>query len=285
MAEPIRIEAHGATLAACRSPGGGIPIVLLHGGPGMGDYLEPVASILSPPRHVLRYDQRGCGESTRDCPCRIEDHVEDLDSVRAFLGANRIHLFGHSWGGLLAQLYARAHPRHVASLALCCSAANTGAAFSMEGNGLEERVIGPLRRSGNPGALVSALLMGFPGELGEAGFRGIMKRLFKYYFAHPESAPRSGDLARISKAGWRATNASIRATPESFLAALELDAPVLILQGRQDPIRETNAVLVARLPAAVNTWVEDCGHFPWLEKPGEFREALLSFYAKTDTAA
>ena len=36
----------------------------------------------------------------------MEKYVEDLDAVRAALGVDAIDLFGHSWGGLVAQRYA-----------------------------------------------------------------------------------------------------------------------------------------------------------------------------------
>ena len=35
------------------------PVILLHGGPGVPDYLAEVAEILAPRHRVIRYDQRG----------------------------------------------------------------------------------------------------------------------------------------------------------------------------------------------------------------------------------
>lgn len=40
------------------------PVVLLHGGPGLLDYLSPVAEMIADLRRVHRYDQRGVGGST-----------------------------------------------------------------------------------------------------------------------------------------------------------------------------------------------------------------------------
>ena len=43
--------------------GPGLPLLLLHGGPGAGhDYLEPLAAI-GDERPVIFYDQLGCGKS------------------------------------------------------------------------------------------------------------------------------------------------------------------------------------------------------------------------------
>src|SRR5512132_114681 len=116
--EMLRIATPGATLAVSHYPGSGEPIVLLHGGPGMGDYFGSFPETLSPHR-VVSYDQRGCGQSSGDGSFDVDKQVADLDAIRQHLGVDRLHLFGHSWGGLLAQLYAKAQPQHVASLALC----------------------------------------------------------------------------------------------------------------------------------------------------------------------
>ena len=49
--------------------GRGQPMVLSHGGPGMWDYLEPLAEMVSDVAEVHRWDQRGCGRSTIAGPC------------------------------------------------------------------------------------------------------------------------------------------------------------------------------------------------------------------------
>jgi pimeloyl-ACP methyl ester carboxylesterase len=114
--ESLRVTTPGATLAVRHYPGTGEPIVLLHGGPGMGDYFGALPELLSPPYRVVSYDQRGCGASSCDGSFDVHDQVADLDAIRKYFGANRIHIFGHSWGGLLGQLYANGHPQHLMCL-------------------------------------------------------------------------------------------------------------------------------------------------------------------------
>jgi len=86
----------------------GVPILCLHGGPGMPhDYLEPLAG-LAEARPVIFYDQLGCGRSDRpgdDSLWSLERFVEELAAVREALGLDRMHLFGNSWGGWLALQY------------------------------------------------------------------------------------------------------------------------------------------------------------------------------------
>jgi len=87
---------------------GGVPLLCLHGGPGMShDYIAPLAD-LADERMVVFYDQLGCGRSDRpDDPSlwTIERSVAEVAAVREGLGLERIHLFGNSWGGWLAMQY------------------------------------------------------------------------------------------------------------------------------------------------------------------------------------
>ena len=99
--------------------GKGIPVVLLHGGPGFSSYYLKLFEELGNDRQVIRYDQLGGGKSDMisDTTMFTIDHfVNELDSLRAYFGLNKFHVFGHSWGTILAIEYFRAYPDHVASL-------------------------------------------------------------------------------------------------------------------------------------------------------------------------
>lgn len=88
--------------------GPGLPLLVLHGGPGGTScgysQLEPLGS----ERPVIRYDQLGSGRSGRpDDPSlwTVERFVEELHVIRQELGLEQMHLLGHSWGGALAAAY------------------------------------------------------------------------------------------------------------------------------------------------------------------------------------
>ena len=99
--------------------GTGIPVVLIHGGPGASSfYLKPFEE-LGNDRQVIRYDQLGSGKSTytEDTTMfTIEQRVTELDSLRKALGINTWNLLGHSFGTMVALEYYAAFPDHVASL-------------------------------------------------------------------------------------------------------------------------------------------------------------------------
>lgn len=93
--------------------GTGIPLVVLHGGPGFtSHYLNPLAA-LGDERPVIFYDQLGAGRSTRTTDSAgwtIAYFVSELDSLRRALGLREFYLLGHSWGTMLATQYLLAHP-------------------------------------------------------------------------------------------------------------------------------------------------------------------------------
>jgi proline iminopeptidase len=81
------------------------PVVVLHGGPSVpSDYLYPLVKAV-PYRSILFYDQLGCGfsdEPTLTEAYSIELAVDDLEVVLAKAGVRRYHLYGQSFGGILA---------------------------------------------------------------------------------------------------------------------------------------------------------------------------------------
>jgi pimeloyl-ACP methyl ester carboxylesterase len=101
------------------------PILLLHGGPGLGsDYLEPLETLAEQGRTVIRFDQLGCGRSDRPRDLSlwtIQSCIKQIESIREKLKLDRIHLLGHSWGGMVALEYLLTHPSGVRSACLCSS--------------------------------------------------------------------------------------------------------------------------------------------------------------------
>jgi proline iminopeptidase len=100
--------------------GSGVPLLVIHGGPGLtSGYLEPFTA-LSDTRSVFMWDQLDCGRS--DCPKNrdlwtLERFVDELDLVRAALTPGAVHILGHSWGTTLAMEWlVTRRPRGIASV-------------------------------------------------------------------------------------------------------------------------------------------------------------------------
>jgi proline iminopeptidase len=92
------------------------PLVLVHGGPGVPDYLAPVADIIDDMCLVHRYDQRGTGGSCWEGEHTIARHVHDLALLLDAWGHDQVVLVGHSFGTNLASYFLLAHPERVAGL-------------------------------------------------------------------------------------------------------------------------------------------------------------------------
>lgn len=107
---------------------GKLPLLLLHGGPGMpSDAFEPLEVLARSGRPVVTYDQIGCGRSDRPRDTSlwtVETFVEELAEIRAALGLSRVHLLGWSWGGILALEHVLRQPQGVASLTLASAPAS-----------------------------------------------------------------------------------------------------------------------------------------------------------------
>lgn len=111
---------HSIYYEQCGNPSG-IPVIVLHGGPGSG--CTPMQRRFFDPAifHVILFDQRGC---KRSLPVGCIDQnttqhlIDDIESLRQALGISKWMVFGGSWGSTLALAYAQAHPHSVSSLVL-----------------------------------------------------------------------------------------------------------------------------------------------------------------------
>lgn len=97
----------------------GVPVVLLHGGPGQGASLDQRRFFDPDFYRIVIFDQRGCGRSEplgevrNNAPSAL---VGDIEKLRDHLRIGKWHVFGGSWGAVLALLYAGEHPAACASL-------------------------------------------------------------------------------------------------------------------------------------------------------------------------
>ena len=86
----------------------GIPLLVLHGGPGAPhDYLVNLEA-LADERPVIFYDQLGCGNSDRPTDSSLwttDRFVEEVEQIRTALNLKEFHILGQSWGGFLAASY------------------------------------------------------------------------------------------------------------------------------------------------------------------------------------
>lgn len=113
-------DGHQIYVEQCGNPKG-IPVVVLHGGPGGG--CSPAMRRYFNPKifHVILFDQRGCGLSRPHAS--VENNttwhlVADIERIRKALGVRKWIVFGGSWGATLSLIYAQTYPDRVSQLVL-----------------------------------------------------------------------------------------------------------------------------------------------------------------------
>ncbi|MEQ3708454.1 MAG: prolyl aminopeptidase [Tateyamaria sp.] len=113
-------QGHRIYVEQCGNPSG-IPVVVLHGGPG-GGCSPTMRRYFDPERYrVILFDQRGCGRSrphasvTNNTTWHL---VDDIEMIRRTLDIDAWIVFGGSWGATLALIYAQSHPARVRNIVL-----------------------------------------------------------------------------------------------------------------------------------------------------------------------
>jgi proline iminopeptidase len=123
------IRVNGAKLWI-ESDGRGDPLVLVAGGPGASHTYMHGFAPLAKTHRLIYYDALGCGRSDRaaaPAEYTLERAVADLDGVRSALNLESWNVLGHSYGGMVGQAYALAHPARVKRLVLANTLASTEA--------------------------------------------------------------------------------------------------------------------------------------------------------------
>jgi pimeloyl-ACP methyl ester carboxylesterase len=238
-------------------------LVALHGGPGnASDYMLSLEQLASPSVAVVNYDQRGTGQSTE--PSRgfgMERYVADLDAVRNALGVESVHVFGHSWGGVVALRYAAAHPERVRSLILMGSGVLTPQAVQA-GQAHRAKRIARLQEQGVIPQTISSLA-----------------DLLPVYFSDPRF-DMPGELRNmyynptVEQETWEAL------ADYDFSSGLDrLNAPVLLLWGEDDPFGMAYADATQQALSAARielVTLDQCGHY-WHECPEVFFAHVRAF--------
>ena len=112
------IEANGVTIAFTQR-GKGPPLVLMHGQEADHSMFDALSERLEHDFTIVAYDQRDCGATiSPEEPCTLADLAGDAAALVAALGFSRAHVYGSSFGGLVAQFFAARFPERVNRLAL-----------------------------------------------------------------------------------------------------------------------------------------------------------------------
>ena len=270
---------------------GKLPVLLLHGGPGAPhDYLEHLERVAETGRRAIFYDQVGCGRSSRtnESMWNVQTFVDELGAVREALGLTHTHLFGSSWGGMLAMEYALTQPTGVASLTLSSSPASIP---------LWEQETGRLRRELPEETQRVLDEHEAAGTADSPEYEQAMMEFYKRHVIRTDPMPEC--VAR--------TFAAIGENPDIYMHMQgpnefvivgtlkdwdisdrlgEIDVPTLVTSGRHDECTPMQAEIVHR-GIRGSEWVvfEDSSHMQFAEEPERYLEVLDDFLTRVERAA
>jgi len=104
--------------------GQGPALVMIHGIGARKTGWDKITAALKDRYTCIRYDLRGHGDSPLPAgPFGLDELVADLEALRERLGVEKMHVIGHSLGGMIGPAYARKYPDRVLSVGLLSTAA------------------------------------------------------------------------------------------------------------------------------------------------------------------
>ena len=266
-----------------RSVGAGTPIVILSGGPGFDvDYMLPVADALPMHRRIL-FEQRGTGRS-RPTQLAAEDMtlnvaVQDLDALRVHLRQERLVLVGHSWGGMLAMAYASAHPDRVDRLILIGSGGATLDFETWFGDNIRARM--------RPEDIEAERYWTDAARHGVSADKVALETVRAvtpaYFFDRSKGLAFAAAMpdGSLHEAASTMLFSDLKKGYDLRAGLRRLNRPTLIIHGHQDPIGDKTAEeLHALINGSTLIYLDKCGHFPWIEQPEAFGQAISSFLGR-----
>ncbi|PWK80743.1 pimeloyl-ACP methyl ester carboxylesterase [Lentzea atacamensis] len=257
--------------------GSGAPLLVVPGGPLLApSYLGDLGGL--PARlHLLHL--RGTGRSGPADPAelRFDLHVDDIEAYRAQAGLDPVDLLAHSAGAAIAIRYALRYPSHVRRLVLVTPSLRS-LGF---GPDLAQLRASAESRSDEPWypAVKDAIEAVLAGSAAGSDWAAVTPFFYARWDDAAQEHARACDAMRLPNAAadYYAADAPV-ATPEELAG---LDVPVLLLAGGVDALPSPAAAeKAARLFPRSSVVVQPgAAHYPWLDDPAFFRDAVADFLA------
>lgn len=261
-------------------------LIYLHGGPGYNSssFRDLIGEDLTH-YHMVYLDQRGSGRSgeLKQDTLLIDDLVEDLEAVREFLALDTFTPLGHGFGALIALEYGRRYPQHVQKVVTVnpwihmpeLALELLKAAAEITGKPFEDpraEILKNLKEDEYP--LVGAArvekafeLLNARDLLNHMQFKDVQGRM-RLEFSDVE--------AQLLGSG-EVQEAFVRAGMWEFEYPgflVEQECPIVAIAGQHDRTSYPDQVQWLEDLAGADIIVLDAGHYPWLDAPEDFVDAL-----------
>jgi len=244
--------------------GEGKPMVLHHGLAGsLEQWQHAKDTLVGLGYRVIAFDQRGHGRTSEGTkPFTIAQLAEDMGGLMDHLKIPRATIIGHSMGGRTALLFAMDRPERVERLILNCAggtppAGDLRAAFETFADTAKRQGMEAVWALDRYQARLPRLVRETPG-LRESFKAGFLKN-------RPE--------------GYAGAIGAIVSMPDLIPRLGEVRCRTLALVGAEDPAAPFVDVVAAKVPTATKAVIPGAGHFPHLETPTLFNDAIRAFLA------
>lgn len=248
------------------------PVIFLHGGPGLYGYMPSLCEVLTSDCRCVYYEQRGSKQGRLDLG--VEGHVRDLRQVvEVFSTESRPMIVGHSWGAMLATLFAGTYPELVEKVVLVGS----GPLSAGQGEEFQAELVARFgdRRGFFDGLWATLEAERDPGRQQRLADEYI-DAMMPIYQMDPNSGqeiqPRRWDFQGGYKAMCESDEMVSQNGYESALS--KITTQLTVIQGQLDVLSPEALFPLARTraPQARTFSIAGAGHYPWA---GAGREVFL----------
>lgn len=268
--------------------GDGLPLLVVHGGPGLPHYYLSSLERLADEREVIFWDQLGCGNSEHPSDpglWTMQRSVAEMDAVVQSLGISAFHIFGNSWGAMLAQQYVLDMPSGAVSLTISNSAASIPV--------FAENVI-RLKSQLDPATQDAIDRHEAAGTTDSAEYQAAITTWNQTYLCRSQPWPRDLYLA-FQNMGAEIFHTMFGPSDFNIVGTIrdwdvidrltEINLPTLLLAGRFDECSpEHMREMHERIAESRFEFFENTAHLPFIEEPDRFDEVMRDFLAQHDRA-
>ena len=282
-------------------------LLYLHGGPGASclDFVNQ-AKALSEKMKVIIFDQLGVLRSealAENESYSMEYQIEMIEEMRKFLGIEKWSILGHSYGGMLAVLYAYIYPNSIHKIILECPSL----CFEDSARSVAEYLSEHINSLDNKPAVELCEKIKFTdyqdkteAVLDLSALLGYVKDMELRFYLHGISFDEyweSMDTTDITDELWakgeRHLMKLLETQPmsdgslqkrvqmtDNFLPMLaKITAPMLLINGKYDPACTKNQIeyIMNNAQNVTRVIFENSAHFPRLEEAQKYTNTILGF--------
>jgi proline iminopeptidase len=276
--ETQAFTSYDGTRLAYHVAGDGPLLLCMPGGPGRAStYLEDLAGLASHRRLVL-LDLPGTGDSGRpasETSYGFPALARHLDALRAELGLETFALLGHSAGSLVAEIYAATDATRLEALVLVTPAGWLHGAARDDLHAIKKR------RSDEPWYEHSMHILDQVEDTVPPREKTLAFRPFMYgaWGERQQAHAASADIEQDESAEahyWQPGDLDLQ---EVRRVLGQVWVPTLVIAGDVDAVTGVTAAeaVAAGMAGARLVVLPHCGHFPWVDRPDEFRRSVEGF--------